>query len=331
MQIEENIPLVPFTTFKIGGPARFFVRARSVEDLKEASAFARNKNLTALILGGGSNVLLRDEGFDGLVIKIEIRGVEEKDGPVIAGAGEEWDTLVRYAIDKNLWGIENLSGIPGSVGGAVVQGIGAYGQAIGQTLEWAEVFDTESGEIKIFDARMCAFGYRDSLFKHDGGRTVVLRAAFKLSPNSKPVLSYRDVGLRLQGTPAIGEVREAILAIRKNKFPNIAVEGTAGSFFKNPILSLDEVKKLQEVYPDMPVFAMPETVGMKIPLAWFLDTVLKMKGLREGRARLFERQPLVIVVERGATATEVRLLAERVVSRVRDELAIDIEPEVRIL
>ena len=178
MQIKENVPLAPFTTFGIGGPAAFFNTVASVDELKESLDFARDKNLTTLIFGGGSNMLVPDAGWAGLVIKIEIKGVEIEGGKstneklIIAGAGESWDALVARTVSEKLWGIENLSGIPGTVGGAVVQNIGAYGAALSQTLSWVEVLDTQTGEVKKLTNAECAFGYRESIFKKEEGRYV---------------------------------------------------------------------------------------------------------------------------------------------------------------
>src|SRR6185437_15283796 len=150
MDIKENVPLAPLTTFQIGGPARYFISAQSIEDIKAGLNFAREKALPVFILGGGSNLLVSDKGYDGLVIKVELRGVEIDDTTVIAAAGEGWDALVERSVNEKLWGLENLSDIPGTVGGAVVQNIGAYGAALSETLLWAEVLDASSGEVKKF-------------------------------------------------------------------------------------------------------------------------------------------------------------------------------------
>lgn len=337
MIIEQNISLAPLTTFGIGGPARFFARVHTVEELRECLAFAKEKNLKIFILGGGSNVLVPDGGFDGFVIKIEIGGIELQNNAdkklVIAGAGESWDALVTRAVSEGLWGLENLSGIPGSVGGAVVGSIGAYGAAVEEHFTWAEVFDSESGEIKKMSRQECVFDYRDSFFKHDGGRHIVLRAAFALSPTGAPTLSYKDVAARFKdgASPSLAHVRDVIIDIRKGKFPDLGIEGTAGSFFKNPILPSAEAQTLQAQYPDMPLFAMPETAGVKVPLAWLIDNVLHLKGTKVGGARLFERQPLVIAATHGTSSSDVRALANIVTTAVKEKCNIDIEPEVKIL
>lgn len=327
MKIEEYIPLAPLTTFNIGGPARFFVRVRTVDELKESLDFARDKSLSTLVLGGGSNILVRDEGFDGLVIKIEIKGIAEKDGLLVVGAGEEWDALVLHAVKKNLWGIENLSGIPGSVGAAPVQDIGAYGAELRDVFEFVEAFDTAQGTTVRLSNKECGLGYRTSIFKKNPNRFVILQVALNLSKNGKPNLSYRD--LQSLKNPTLGDVREAVLGIRAKKFPDLTKEGTAGSFFLNPTVSEATAQALQKRFPELPQF--PAEGGVKISLAWLLDNALHLKGTTQGGARLFEHQPLVIAAERGARAGDVRTLAEFVALRVREELKISIEPEVRIL
>jgi UDP-N-acetylmuramate dehydrogenase len=332
MQIEEHIPLAPLTTFQIGGPARFFARATSAAEVAEAFAFAKEKNIKIFILGGGSNVLIDDNGFDGLVLKVELAGVEERGSTFIAAAGENWDALVERAVNKNLWGIENLSGIPGTVGGAVAQNIGAYGQALSQTLAWVEVFDTQSGTVERLPTQELELGYRGSLFKQQEGRYVVLKAALELSATVAPNTAYKDLAARFSGTnPTIKEIRQAVLEIRATKFPDLRVEGTAGSFFKNPIVTEEEAKKLQSEYPELPTFAMPETSGVKVPLAWLFDHALNLRGAHVGGARLYEKQLLVVAAARNTSSQDVRTLAEKVAAEVKNKFDITIEPEVKIV
>ncbi|HVZ76256.1 MAG TPA: UDP-N-acetylmuramate dehydrogenase [Candidatus Paceibacterota bacterium] len=329
MELTEHIPLAPFTTFGIGGPARYFARAKDISQLQEALAFAKERNLKVFFLGGGSNLLVSDEGFDGLIIKIELAGVEQEGDTIIAAAGEGWDALVLRATQAELWGVENLSGIPGTVGGAVVQNIGAYGASLSQTLAWTEVFDTTTNTLKRLSNNDCRFGYRDSVFKKESGRYVVLRAALALERDSAPNISYKDLAARFDGSSAsLPQIRAAVLEIRKNKFPDLAVEGTAGSYFKNPLMPRAEALKLQEKYPDMPVFDLPESSNIKIPLAWLLDRVLNLRGYRVGSARLFEKQPLVIVADNNSRASDVKRLASDVREKIRAEFGVIVEPEV---
>jgi len=327
MLIEENVPLAPLTTFFIGGSARYFVRVKTVEELQQSLDYARDQNLATLILGGGSNVLVSDAGFDGLVIKIEMTGVERDGDTLIAEAGESWDNLVARAVADGLWGIENLSGIPGTVGAAPVQNIGAYGSEIKNTLAWVDAFDTRSGTVARIDNAGCAFGYRTSRFKKEPGRFVVVRAAFVLDKNGAPNASYKDLA-EIPGFN-LGEIRKKVLEVRAGKFPDLKKEGTAGSFFLNPVVSAQKAAGLLAKYPDLPQFNAEN--GVKVSLAWLLDRALGIKGLSVGGARLFERQPLVISASRDAHSRDVAELAGKVADLVRDKLQIDIEPEVKII
>lgn len=333
--IQEHIPLAPLTTFKIGGEARYLARVKNIEELAEALTFAEVKSAPVFVLGGGSNVLISDLGFNGLVIKIEIAGIEEHNSTLVAGAGESWDKVVENAVDNNLWGIENLSGIPGTVGGAVVQNIGAYGQAISQTFHWAEVFNTQTKKVETLGKEACNFGYRSSIFKEKEGQYIVLRAAFELSKTPVANLSYKDLQSRLQGKSlTLSEIRNAVLEIRAEKFPDLRIEGSAGSFFKNPILPKEEADILQAKYPLMPVFTLPETNNIKVPLGWFLDYrhgVMDLREVRFGGARMFEKQFLVIAATRGASSRDVKELADYVKKSVQEKLNIIIEPEVKII
>ena len=335
MTIEENVLLAPLTTFRIGGPARFFVRVRTIEELKEALAFARAKNSRVLVLGGGSNILVDNSGFEGLVIKIEITGIARKGGTYIAGAGESWDVLVGRAVDDGMWGVENLSGIPGSVGGAVVQNIGAYGQALSQTFEWAEVYDRQDGSIKTLGREVCGFGYRGSIFQNEPDRYVVLHAAFKLFSGATPNIEYKDLAARFgTSSPALRELRRAVIDIRAGKFPDLVQEGTAGSFFKNPTLPVGEARQLQKRYPELPLFPLPESDRVKIPLGWFLDYrhgVLDMRGVTVGNARMYEKQFLVLVAAHHSSSDDIKKLAELVKEKIRAVLRMEVEPEVHFV
>ena len=334
MRIEENVPLAPLTSFRLGGPARHFARVKNLEELRQSLDYARDQNLATLILGGGSNLLIGDAGFDGLVIKIEITGVESlpantagESGLLVAGAGESWDALVARAVKDGWWGLENLSGIPGTVGAAPVQNIGAYGAEVRDTLAWVEVLDRKSGEVVRLQNAACGFGYRTSIFKRLPARYVVLRAAFALTKDGTPNASYKDLAdiARLN----LDEIRQKVLEVRSQKFPDLSVEGTAGSFFLNPVVSGQKAAELLEKYPGLPTFAAEK--GRKVSLAWLLDNVLHAKGMREGGARLYERQPLVIVAGFGASARDVTALKEKIKKEVQEKLDITLEEEVRVV
>jgi len=331
MRVEEHIPLAPHTTFHIGGPARFFVRVSTIDELIEALSYAHSQHIPFLILGGGSNMLISDEGFAGLVIKIELKGISVKGDMYIAQAGEVWDDLTLRACTEGLWGIENLSGIPGTVGAAPIQNIGAYGVELKDSLAWVEAIDTKNNTLVRLTPHECDFGYRTSLFKKNLNRYVIVRVALALSSSGTPKLSYKDLAQAAQ-TQSLRDprtIREAVLSIRSKKFPDLAVAGTAGSFFLNPIVSSQKAEELLKLYPGLPAFSAQG--GMKISLAWLLDHALHVKDLSVGSARVFERQPLVIVAEKNAHAGDVFALQEKISSLVLEMFGISLQPEVRIV
>ncbi len=333
MELEEHVPLAPLTTFYIGGDARFLVRARSVEDIIEALVYAKKNNLRVLILGGGSNVLIDDNGFDGLVIQNQIQGIdtkkEEESVVLTAGAGESWDALVAFAVERGLWGIENLSGIPGTVGAAPIQNIGAYGTELKDTLLWVDAIERETGKTVRLMNSECCFGYRSSIFKSHPERYVVTRAAIHIQERGVANISYKDLAVVFgDSAPTLPATRQAVLDIRARKFPNLEVEGTAGSFFLNPVVSLEKGQDLARQFPDLPQYSADG--GFKLSLAWLLDHVLALKGTHIGGARLYENQPLVIVAARGTSSSDVRALAQEVQRQVKEKVGIEIEPEVKI-
>jgi UDP-N-acetylmuramate dehydrogenase len=338
MNIQENIPLAPYTTFKVGGNARYFCSVKDIEGLKGALAFARARNLCIFILGGGSNIVIADVGFDGLVIKMDMKGASyEKKGQdifVTAWAGEAWDDLVAKSVEWGAWGMENFSLIPGTVGAAPVQNIGAYGCEAKDTIESVQVIDSSTGEEKILSNSDCGFGYRDSFFKSSAGKSlVIVSVTFKLSAAPKPNLAYKDLKeffVNQTATPSHGEIREAIIKIRTGKFPDLSVIGTAGSFWKNPVMTQGQYDHLKAQYPNTPSF--PAPAGMiKVPLAWILDNVCHLKGMMKGNVGLFEKQPLVLVAKKGATAAEIKAFESEIRATVKQNTALDIEPEVGFL
>lgn len=307
MKIEQNISLRQFSTFKVGGNADYFCRISSIDDLKQAINFSRQNSLGIFVLGGGSNILVSDSGFRGLVIKIEIKGVSYENEKIIAGAGESWDEIVKLSIENKLYGIENLSFIPGTVGGAVAGNIGAYGVEIKDKIEWVEIFDTQSLKTIILNKEQCEFSYRDSIFKKPEAKNyIITKVCLKLSYNEKPNLSYKDVKEYFENTniPTLKEIRRAIGSIRSKKLLNIEAFGMAGSFFKNPIID-----------------------GNKIYLARELEH-LGMKGLREGNVGVSPKQPLVIINYGNASAKEIKNFSEKIAREVFNKLKIKITPEI---
>lgn len=340
MEILENISMKDFTTFRTGGLARWFFRVRSVEELKEAVLFARQKNLPFFVLGGGSNILVSDEGYFGVVIKMEIGGVtfEEKENDTVnvaAGAGENWDAFVAATVERGLIGLENLSLIPGTVGATPVQNVGAYGREVKDVILEVETFDTETFEIKKFSSEECCFGYRNSFFKrHDGKKYIITRVAFALQKNGTLKMNYKDVQeyfLKHNVTDAnVADVRNAIVAIRTAKLPDVREYGTAGSFFKNPILSSKLANEVLQKYPDIPLYpAGPDT--KKISAGWLLDCVCGLKGVETGNVGTYKNQALVIVNHGGATTNEVLEFAKSLQEQVKNKTGITLEFEVQMI
>ncbi len=335
MTPQEHIPLTTLTTLRVGGAARFVSRCSSEAEIREALAFASDHQIPWYVLGEGSNVLAQDDGYPGLIIVNAIPGLsfeEEADRTrVTAGAGISWDVLVEEVTARGLWGMENLAGIPGFVGAAPVQNIGAYGAELKDIFLSADVLDTKRGERVQMDASACAFGYRDSRFKHDSS-LIILSVTFTLSTIGAPKITYSDLrvaqetGKDLSTPVAIARV---VREIRKGKFPDRTTHGTAGSFFKNPIISEDRYNELVQHYGPVPQFPHPR--GVKIPLAFVLDKILGLRGYRDGKVWLFGAQPLVLVVDDGGQSSDVERLATFIEREVQEKTGITIEREVRTL
>lgn len=337
MNIKENVSLKDFSSFKIGGNAKYFFIAKSKEDVVRAFEFSELKKIQVFILGEGSNTLIGDKGFNGLVLKINIKGIEwnnlKNETSVIVGAGENWDNLVKLSVEKNLFGLENLSSIPGSVGAAPVQNIGAYGAEIKDVLNWVEVFDTKNKTFKIISKEKCKFGYRDSIFKKAVGKKfVITRVSLTLKNKGVLNLDYKDIkeyfNLKNVKKPTIKELREAVVGIRKRKFPDLKVHGTAGSFFKNPIVSKKKFEELKKKYPEIPSYNISDN-KIKIPLAWVIDKICNLKGYREGNVGVFSKQAIVLVNYGGATSKEVEKVYQKIKKTVKQKTGINIEMEVR--
>lgn len=357
--MEENVELKNFTTFKIGGKARYFFRVKNAGEAGEALRFARKENLPFFVIGGGSNLLASDEGFSGVVIKNEILGVsfaEESDYvEVTAGAGEPWDAFVGNVVSRGLYGLENLSGIPGTVGASPVQNIGAYGAEAKDCIVSVETVDVVTGAVKIFSADECKFGYRDSFFKTaDGKRYIITRVCFRFKKQGLPNIGYKDLknyftqASKINSGPSLAEIRQAVLEIRLGKFPDLKTAGTAGSFFKNPIIPKTQFDELKKKYPNLPGFPTnadrrrpdadlrrqktPDSIlYIKVPLAWILDNVCKLKGFHTENVGLFERQPIVIVNTGNASAEGVKKFAKEVSECVKEKTGITVEWEVDFL
>lgn len=333
MNTQEHVTLAPFTTFHIGGPARVVVEAYSEEDIRASLALASKEGLLISVLGAGSNVLVPDAGIEGVVVRIALSDISFEDAGrddlLVAGAGAYWENIVDAATERGVFGIENLAGIPGMLGGAVVQNIGAYGTELSRVFEYADCIDTATGEKRRVTRAEASFAYRTSFFKSHR-ELIIVRVALRLAKQAQLDTTYADVArAQASGTPLATplEVARAIRAIRAEKFPRSAEEGTAGSFFKNPSVSHEQAAELCGRFPGLPTFPQ-EDDSVKVSLAWILDHVLSLKGYAKGRVRLYEKQPLIIVAQSGATAAEVDALATDVCARVLAATNIAIEREV---
>jgi UDP-N-acetylmuramate dehydrogenase len=341
--IHENVALAPLTTFGIGGPARYFIQASSEENLAESIQFAKEKNLPVFILGGGSNLLVADAGFAGLVIKVGISGIDwqrDRDRTILrSGAGEDWDRIVALCVERNLGGIECLSGIPGSAGGTPVQNVGAYGQEVSEVLTAVRAYDRRTDSIVELSREQCGFSYRASLFNTTAKeRYIVLQVSYSLPNESAPSIGYPDVLREFEGKPSpptLAEVRSAVRRIRARK-AMLLVEGdsdcrSAGSFFKNPIVSEQAFQELQN-RAGSAVPRYPAPAGqVKTAAAWLIEHAGFSKGYSIGCAGLSTKHTLAIVNKGGAKAEDVLQLARQIQARVEERFGIRLTPEPVLL
>jgi UDP-N-acetylmuramate dehydrogenase len=341
----ENIPLAPLTTFKIGGPAKYFVEAADAGQVQEAVTFARSRDLPLFVLGGGSNLVVADAGWPGLVLKIALQGIEQRaghdeNGSVVfdVGAGESWDKFVSRAVMARCAGVECLSGIPGSVGGTPVQNVGAYGQEVADTIASVQVLDLKDGQIRELCREACGFSYRSSIFNTtERGRFVVLRVTYALTPGGVPRIAYADLKRHFEGRetpPDLAETREAVRHIRALKgmliVPGDADCQSAGSFFKNPVLSeaqhADLMKRAAARGCTVPSYPALET-RKKVSAAWLVERSGFNRGFGFGRVGISTKHALAIVNRGGATASEVIALKEHIQQRVEEIWGVELEPE----
>lgn len=338
IKILENIKLSDYTTFKIGGLAKYFVVVKSEEELFATINWANKKDEKIFVLGGGSNLLFSDDGYDGLVIKNEIKGLEivsENESEVIVRAysGEIWSKLVYFTIENGLYGLENTFYIPGTVGASPIQNIGAYGTEIKDIFYNLKAVDIKTGEEWFFKLEDCKFSYRDSIFKRElKGKYFILWVEFKLSRSGKLNLNYPDVQRVLEERgikePSLKELTEIIREIRDSKLPNPAVLANAGSFFKNPIINPEHFKILKEKFPDIKSFV--DEQGAKIPAGWLIEQC-GFKGKTFGPVGIYEKQALIIVNHGGARQKDVLDLVENIKTRIKNDFGIELEEEVNIM
>ena len=343
MLIQEQVPLAPLTTLGVGGPARYFCEAESEDDIREAAVFAREQELPLFVMGGGSNLVVADTGFAGLVLKIGLRGFHQ---PRDAGrqvrfdvaAGEDWDSFVARTVEAGCAGVECLSGIPGSVGGTPTQNVGAYGQEVSQTITEVRAIHLPSLESVTFSVEDCRFAYRSSRFNTDErGEYVITAVTFDLAASGKPTIRYPDVQSYFAASssePTLAEVRQAVLEIRRRKAMLIVAGDedarSAGSFFKNPIVTEEKYAELsvQPAAQGLHLPSYPAGDGFrKLPAAWLVEHTGFTKGYVRGNAGISRRHALAIVNRGGASAAEIMALKNEIQARVREVYGIELQPE----
>lgn len=342
MKLQQNVSLTDYSTMGLGGAAAYLLEVRDRATVAEAYAWARSRSLPVLMIGGGSNIVWRDEGFAGLVIVNKIEGFDKHDedetsAHLTVGAGENWDKVVERSVQAGLTGIEALSLIPGTAGATPVQNVGAYGQEISETLVSVEAFDTQTGEYVTIPGADCAFGYRTSRFKTtDRGRFFIVSLILQLAKGSpKPpfyaaVQKYFDDHDVTEYTPR--SLREAVVGIRTKKLPDPAKIHNTGSFFANPLVDESVFKKIQSQYPDVPHWQTSEPGKTKLPAAWLLDQA-NLKGVHDKATGMatWPTQPLVLVNECAKNTADLVMFKQMIVDTIRSKFGITLQQEPELL
>jgi UDP-N-acetylmuramate dehydrogenase len=347
LPLQENVPLAPYTTLGIGGPARFLLRATTEAHILDALEFARSHSCPVFVLGGGSNLVISDAGFPGLVIKIEIPGIqpigEDGSGMFSVAAGVEWDEFVRISVERNLAGIECLSGIPGTVGGTPLQNVGAYGEEVSDVITRVTLLDRDSSRIELLSKSDCRFGYRSSLFNTTHKDCyIVLKVDFALRPDGQPRDQYPDIQRQFAGRirpPSVADVREAVLQGRRAKAMVVSDADpdsrSAGSFFKNPVLDADSVAALESHARARGILSGSESIPRfpaspgkeKISAAWLIEHAGFRKGYVHKNAGISGKHALALVNRGGATAMDILELMLAIRQQVQDLFGVELRPE----
>lgn len=339
MQIIENKPLEEYNTFHLKASARYFTEINSTNELSELLADPKWKETPRLILGGGSNVLFT-QNVDALVIRIAIKGItiireDQKSVEIKVGAGELWHNFVLYCVEHGYAGVENLSLIPGTVGAAPMQNIGAYGVEIKEVVKELEGIEIETGTIRRFTNEECQFGYRESIFKKElKGKYIITSVTFQLSKTPDFKISYGDIQKTLAANGvkeiSIQRISEAVIQIRKSKLPDPAEIGNAGSFFKNPEIPTSEYEQLKARFSELPGYPTASPDFTKVPAGWLIEKA-GWKGYKEGQAGVHAKQALVLVNYGGATGNQIKELSEKVQASVWENFSIRLTPEVNFI
>ncbi|MEX0724486.1 MAG: UDP-N-acetylmuramate dehydrogenase [Gracilimonas sp.] len=335
--VKENFDLKEYNTMGVSANARYFASVASADELRQLLLQPNYIVIPKLMLGGGSNILFVND-FEGLVIHLDIKGrkvIEEGEREVLLkiGAGENWHEAVMYAVENGWGGIENLSLIPGSVGAAPIQNIGAYGVELEEVFESLEAIDLETGVSKTFGKKECNFGYRESVFKNKlKGKYIITHVTLRLQKDPEVNTSYRALSEQLEekgiSEPGIKDISKTVIEIRQSKLPDPADIGNTGSFFKNPVISVEAFEKLQKKYPEIPHY--PAGDEIKIPAAWLIDQC-GWKGRKIGDAGVHKVHALVIVNYGNATGPEIIELAEKIRSSVFEKFRVELIPEVNVV
>ena len=338
MEVLEYEPLKNYTTMRVGGPARYFIKAKSKQEIIDAYNFAKQKKLPIEIIGDGSNIIFTDDGYGGVVVKNHIKGFDlNKDGYIKAYAGEQWDRVVKSSVQANLSGIEALSWIPGTVGGAPVNNIGAYGQEIKDSIVEIETLDTISGKLVILNNKQCEFSYRDSIFKSSKRhRYIIISTTLKLKKISsfkdyKPPI-YKSLVQELSNlkvkNPTIQDIRRAVIGLRTSKLKKNKKIPNTGSFFKNPIISNKKYNLLLKKYPDMPAFIYSST-SKKLYAGWLLDKAGLKKYSHNGISP-YQKQALVLTNLKNSSYKDLETVFKHIQNKIHDtfDIKLEIEPEI---
>jgi len=341
LEVREHEPLAPRTTLGVGGTARYFVSAKTEADVTDALAWAKRRGAPVRVLGGGSNLVVADEGFDGLVLGIELGGLAfsspHGDALLTAQAGEPWDGVVESSVSRGLAGLEALSGIPGSAGATPIQNVGAYGQEVAETIRSVRAIDRETLAPMELSAQDCHFAYRDSFFKSSAPeRFVVTAVRFALTERPPAPVRYpdlaRELSRRHSNAPTLAELRASVLAVRGEKSMLLDASDpngrSCGSFFLNPIVNAADLERVTQSVAGAAVPSYPQPDGrVKLAAGWLIEQSGFAKGLRDGNVGLSTKHALAIVAHAGARAAEVRDLCQRIRAGVRARFGIELTPE----
>lgn len=337
--MKNNVNLQPYNSFGFNATAKYFVEINDVEELRQLIKTPEFKKEKHLILSGGNNILFTDGYFDGIVILMNNKGIEvihedEEDVMVRAQAGEDWPEFVKAMVSQGFYGVENLAHIPGKVGAAPVQNIGAYGMELKDSFLQCEAIEMATGNARLFTKEECRFGYRQSIFKNElKGQYIIISVDFKLSKRGVLKLEYGNIRSYLSEhgmtQPTLQQLHDAICAIRDAKLPNPKVIGNAGSFFKNPVVTSEQFEALQRQYPNVPHY--PDVNGMvKVPAGWLIEQA-GWKGWRDEHVGVYEKQALVLVHYGGGTGNDIVELALKIQDSVEKQFGIQISPEVNFV